>query len=103
MKITDVKTFVVGNPPPHFGGRYWICLKLITAAATRFGLERRLLFDHAPLVFALVQLLGKLEHPGGQQVMRLVVGRQRHTIAQALEQVAARASVHHGLLKKVKV
>ena len=30
MKITDVKTFVVGNPPPHFGGRYFIFLKLIT-------------------------------------------------------------------------
>lgn len=30
MKIIDVKTFVVGNPPPHFGGRYWIFLKLTT-------------------------------------------------------------------------
>ena len=30
MKITEVKTFVVGYPPPHFGGRYWIFLKLIT-------------------------------------------------------------------------
>lgn len=30
MKITDVQTFVVGNPPPHFGGRYWIFLKLTT-------------------------------------------------------------------------
>jgi galactonate dehydratase len=30
MKITDVKTFVVGNPPPHFGGLYWIFLKLVT-------------------------------------------------------------------------
>ncbi len=30
MKITDVKTFVVGNPPPHFGGRYFIFLKLLT-------------------------------------------------------------------------
>ncbi|MFQ5774429.1 MAG: mandelate racemase/muconate lactonizing enzyme family protein, partial [Kiloniellaceae bacterium] len=30
MKIADVKTFVVGNPPPHFGGRYWIFLKLTT-------------------------------------------------------------------------
>lgn len=29
MKIVDVKTFVVGVPPPHFGGRYWIFLKLI--------------------------------------------------------------------------
>ncbi|MCL4295011.1 MAG: mandelate racemase/muconate lactonizing enzyme family protein, partial [Anaerolineae bacterium] len=30
MKITDVKTYVVGNPPPHFGGLYWIFLKLTT-------------------------------------------------------------------------
>lgn len=30
MQITDVKTFVVGVPPPHFGGRYWVFLKLTT-------------------------------------------------------------------------
>jgi galactonate dehydratase len=30
MKIAHVKTFVVGNPPPHFGGRYFVFLKLIT-------------------------------------------------------------------------
>ena len=30
MKITDVETFVVGNPPPHFGGQYFIFLKLVT-------------------------------------------------------------------------
>ncbi|MEX1206848.1 MAG: mandelate racemase/muconate lactonizing enzyme family protein [Dongiaceae bacterium] len=30
MKITDIKTFVVGNPPPHFGGRYFVFLKLVT-------------------------------------------------------------------------
>jgi 2-dehydro-3-deoxyphosphogalactonate aldolase len=30
MKITDVKTYIVGNPPPHFGGLYWIFLKLTT-------------------------------------------------------------------------
>jgi len=30
MKITGLKTFVVGNPPPGFGGRYFIFLKLIT-------------------------------------------------------------------------
>jgi 2-dehydro-3-deoxyphosphogalactonate aldolase len=30
MKITDVQTFVVGVPPPHFGGRYWVFLKLTT-------------------------------------------------------------------------
>ena len=30
MKLKKIKTFVVGNPPPHFGGRYWIFVKLIT-------------------------------------------------------------------------
>ena len=31
MKITTLKTFIVGNPPPTHGGRYFIFLKLITA------------------------------------------------------------------------
>ena len=30
MKLKRIKTFIVGNPPPHFGGRYWIFIKLIT-------------------------------------------------------------------------
>jgi galactonate dehydratase len=30
MKITDVKTWVVGNPPPGAGGRYFIFVKLVT-------------------------------------------------------------------------
>jgi len=30
MKIADVRTFVVGNPPPGFGGHYFVFLKLIT-------------------------------------------------------------------------
>ena len=30
MKITDLKTFVVGNPPPAFGGRYFLFVKLTT-------------------------------------------------------------------------
>lgn len=30
MKITDLKTWVVANPPPHFGGRYFIFVKLTT-------------------------------------------------------------------------
>jgi galactonate dehydratase len=29
-QITDVETFVVGVPPPHFGGQYWIFVKLVT-------------------------------------------------------------------------
>ncbi len=31
MKLADIKTFVVGNPPPHFGGRYFVFVKLTTA------------------------------------------------------------------------
>ena len=30
MQITDVKTYVVGNPPPYLGGAYFIFLKLTT-------------------------------------------------------------------------
>ena len=30
MKIADFETFVVGNPPPRFGGRYFIFVKLTT-------------------------------------------------------------------------
>ena len=32
MKITGLETFVVGNPPPHYGGRYFVFLKLGTDA-----------------------------------------------------------------------
>jgi len=30
MKIQGCETFVVGNPPPHFGGRYFVFVKLVT-------------------------------------------------------------------------
>ena len=30
MKIADVKTYVVGNPPPHHGGPFFVFLKLTT-------------------------------------------------------------------------
>jgi len=30
MKLSDIKTFVVGNPPPHNGSRYFVFVKLIT-------------------------------------------------------------------------
>lgn len=33
MKITDLKTFVVGTPPPHNGGLYWVFPKLTTDSA----------------------------------------------------------------------
>ena len=31
MKLDSIKVFVVGNPPPSFGGRYFVFLKLRTA------------------------------------------------------------------------
>ncbi len=38
MKIQGFKTYVVGNPPPHFGGPYWIFVKLNTDSnVTGFG------------------------------------------------------------------
>jgi len=30
MRLKDIQTFVVGNPPPSFGGRYFIFVKLTT-------------------------------------------------------------------------
>ena len=30
MKLTDIQTFVVGNPPPYFGGQYFVFVKLTT-------------------------------------------------------------------------
>lgn len=30
MKLKEIKTFVVGNPPPHYGGQYFIFVKLTT-------------------------------------------------------------------------
>lgn len=30
MRLTDITTLVVGNPPPHFGGRYFVFVKLTT-------------------------------------------------------------------------
>ena len=30
MKVTALDTFIVGNPPPHEGGRYFVFVKLAT-------------------------------------------------------------------------
>jgi len=38
MKIIDLQTFVVANPPPHFGGLYFIFVKLTTdSGVTGYG------------------------------------------------------------------
>ena len=40
MKIAAVETFVVANPPPHFGGLYWVFLK--DRKSTRLNSSHRL-------------------------------------------------------------
>ena len=30
MKLRDLEVLVVGNPPPGFGGRYFVFVKLVT-------------------------------------------------------------------------
>jgi 2-dehydro-3-deoxyphosphogalactonate aldolase len=30
VKVADIRTFVVGTPPPHRGGRNWVFVKLVT-------------------------------------------------------------------------
>ena len=38
MKLQDLDVWIVGNPPPHFGGRYFIFLRLRTACGVEgFG------------------------------------------------------------------
>ena len=46
MHITDVKTWVVGNPPPQIGGRYFIFVKLVTdGGVTGYGEAYNATFD----------------------------------------------------------
>ena len=46
MVIQDIKTWVVGNPPPQTGGRYFIFVKLVTdGGVTGFGEAYNATFD----------------------------------------------------------
>jgi 2-dehydro-3-deoxyphosphogalactonate aldolase len=57
MKITDVKTYIVGNPPPHRGGRNWVFLKLSTNEGIEGWGECNASFLRQ---FTLVQLIQEL-------------------------------------------
>jgi 2-dehydro-3-deoxyphosphogalactonate aldolase len=70
MKITDVKTFVVGNPPPGFGGRYFVFLKLITDAGIEGLGEVYSLPFHPKVVEQMIR----------DVVERCVVGREPYDI-----------------------
>ncbi|MCG8355889.1 MAG: mandelate racemase/muconate lactonizing enzyme family protein [Kiloniellales bacterium] len=55
MKITDAKTFVVGNPPPHFGGRYWVFVKLTTDSGIEGIGEAYCLPFHPDIVARMIE------------------------------------------------
>jgi L-alanine-DL-glutamate epimerase-like enolase superfamily enzyme len=55
VKIVDVRTFVVGNPPPAFGGRYFVFLKLVTDGGVEGLGEVYCLPFHPRVVVAMVE------------------------------------------------
>ncbi len=64
MRIQEVKTYVVGNPPPHRGGKNWVFLKLLTdEGLTGIGEAYAVPFDPRTVV-RLIEDVGQ----------RLVVG-----------------------------
>lgn len=70
MKITDVKTWVVGNPPPGIGGKYFIFVRLTTdGGVTGYGEAYNATFG--PRVTAAM-----IEDCAG----RYLVGRDPHDI-----------------------
>jgi galactonate dehydratase len=55
MKITDVKTYVVENPPPHYGGAYFVFIKLTTKRGIEgFGEAYSIPF-HPNVVAAMIE------------------------------------------------
>ena len=59
MKIADIKTYVVGSPPPHYGGSNWVFLKLITDDGIEgFGEVYAVPF-HAHKVVQLIEDVGQ--------------------------------------------
>ena len=51
MKLTDIETFVVGNPPPHFGGRYFVFVKITTDSGVS-GIGEAYCVPFAPVLVA---------------------------------------------------
>lgn len=59
MKITDIKTYVVGNPPPHHGGSNWVFLKLVTDDGIEGFGEAFAIPFHANIVIRLIEDVGQ--------------------------------------------
>ncbi|WP_025898631.1 mandelate racemase/muconate lactonizing enzyme family protein [Sneathiella glossodoripedis] len=48
MKLTNLETFVVGTPPPHWGGQFWVFCKLTTdSGVVGYGEAYAVPFDPA--------------------------------------------------------
>ncbi|HJN49401.1 MAG: mandelate racemase/muconate lactonizing enzyme family protein [Pseudomonadales bacterium] len=58
MKIIDLKTFVVGTPPPHHGGRNWVFVKLTTDDGIEGIGEAYSVQFHPNTIAALIEDIG---------------------------------------------
>jgi 2-dehydro-3-deoxyphosphogalactonate aldolase len=85
MKITDVKTFVVANPPPGFGGRYFVFLKLITDAGIEGLGEVYSLPFHPHLVEKMIK----------DVVERCVIGQEPYDIERIWRSVYSSGFTQH--------
>src|SRR3984957_19090372 len=55
MNLSDIQTFVVGNPPPHNGSRYFVFVKLITDGRVEGVGEAYCVPFHPHLVARLIE------------------------------------------------
>lgn len=55
MHLTDIETFVVGNPPPHFGGRYFVFVKITTNTGVSGVGEAYCLPFHPTVVVKMIE------------------------------------------------
>ena len=85
MKIKDVKTWAVENPPPHYGGPYWIFVKLTTDnGISGYG-------EAYGVPFAASKVRGLIE----DVAERLVVGRSPFDIETIWRVMYASGFSHH--------
>lgn len=85
MKLTDIQTFVVGNPPPHFGGRYFVFVKLTTdSGVSGIGEAYCVPFD-PHLVAQMIE----------DVFARYVVGRDPHDIENMWRRVYSSGFTQH--------
>ena len=85
MKITGLETFVVGNPPPGFGGRYFVFLKLLTDSGVS-GLGEVYCVPFHPHV---------VEKMIADVVERCVIGRQANDIESLWRRVYSSGFTQH--------